>query len=288
MNQDNSRFTVKRILVPLDASEHSMAALETAAELAAINEAELEGLFVEDKTLLQFSEFPFAHEISLLSPALRRMERSNLERQLRIRAKRLQDFLSQVANRFNIRWKFRVTRGGVSAEVLSAAENADLTILGKAGWSLGSSPRIGSTVSRMIANGRGLTLIIQQGIHFQPPVQALFTGTDLSVKAFDIATDLSKAKGFTLVVLVPEGSPEKREQIKTQARQILDSKGVQAIFCFLPGIESRQISQIVRFYGQGPLFIPCEEQCLQGEGLKTLVNLLSNPVFLVRPGQIEE
>jgi nucleotide-binding universal stress UspA family protein len=276
---------VQRILVPLDASEHSLAALETAAELAAAENAELEGLFVEDTTLLQLSEYPFAQEISILSPVLQQVERSSLERQLRIRAQRLQTFLSHVADRFNIRWKFRVTRGGVHAEVLAAAENADLTILGKTGWSRGVSNKVGSTVSRMIANGRGLTLIVQHGMRFESPVQVVFTGSELSEKALDIAASLCKAKGFALVVHILESEPSKKKQQKTQVQEILTSISLQASFCFLVGSEAQQIIYNARLYGQGPLFIPCGEHCLHGQGLQTLVSLLSNPIFLVRKVQ---
>jgi nucleotide-binding universal stress UspA family protein len=51
--------TIRRILVALDASPHSFAALEAAAHLAAHLEAELFGLYVEDENLLRGADrFP--------------------------------------------------------------------------------------------------------------------------------------------------------------------------------------------------------------------------------------
>ena len=75
---------IRRILVALDASTHSLAALETAAGLAARLEAELVGLFVEDINLLRAAELPFARETSFYSSSLRPLERGELEQGVNI------------------------------------------------------------------------------------------------------------------------------------------------------------------------------------------------------------
>ena len=49
---------VQRIVVALDASSHSHAALEEAAQLASGLEAELAGIFVLDSELLRLSALP--------------------------------------------------------------------------------------------------------------------------------------------------------------------------------------------------------------------------------------
>ena len=51
MNEDVT--AIRRILVALDSSPHSMAALETAVELAANLGARIIGLFVEEANLLR-------------------------------------------------------------------------------------------------------------------------------------------------------------------------------------------------------------------------------------------
>ena len=52
MNERELEPTIRRILVALDASPHSLAALEAASELADALKAELVGIFVEDVNLL--------------------------------------------------------------------------------------------------------------------------------------------------------------------------------------------------------------------------------------------
>jgi K+-sensing histidine kinase KdpD len=50
MTTSENELTIKRILVALDASSHSNAALRMATELASQLDAELTGIFVEDKS----------------------------------------------------------------------------------------------------------------------------------------------------------------------------------------------------------------------------------------------
>ena len=282
MNRDKLPFSIKRILVPLDASKHSMAALNIAAELAAAQEAELEGLFVEDINLLQLCEFPFVREISIWGSANRCVDRADTERQLRIRAQWLKSILADVAKKQNIPWKFRVARGGVSAEVMAAAENADLTILGGSGWSMARPNMSGSTVRTMVSRGRGLTMIIQQGMSFQPPAQVLFTGTELSEKALSVALSLSRKKDLSLLLLMAVDRKEMQGEIQQRAKDICAGRSVQVAMHVVQGSDLNKIASAVRFLGPGPLFIPCEEPRLRGESLQKLISSLNNPVFLVR------
>ena len=53
MTEDRRHLAIRRILVALDTSPHSQAAMEAAIELAARFEAELAGMFVEDVNLLR-------------------------------------------------------------------------------------------------------------------------------------------------------------------------------------------------------------------------------------------
>lgn len=282
MNQVKASFTLKRILVPLDASKHSMTALNIAAELAAAQEAELEGLFVEDINLLQLCEFPFVREISVWGGTARFIDRAETERQLRVRAQWLKGILADVAKTHNVPWRFRVTRGGVPAEVLAAAENADLTILGGAGWSMTRPRMTGSTVRTLVSRGRGLTLIIQQGMSFQPPVQVLFTGTELSEKALFVALALSRKKDLSLFLLMLVKGEEMQVKIKGRIEEILAGQSVQPAIHVIQEPDPGKIASAVRSHGPGPLFIPCEEPRLLGESLQELISSLNNPVFLVR------
>ena len=83
-------MTEERIVVALDASPHSLAALRAAAQLAATIQAELYGLFVEDSDLLRLCDLPFCQEIGSFSATVRRLDSRSVERTLRVRAGHVQ------------------------------------------------------------------------------------------------------------------------------------------------------------------------------------------------------
>ena len=84
--RQNEELAIRRILVALDGSYHSLAALEAAAELAASLEAELHGLFVEDVNLLRVAGSPVAREVCYPFSRTTRPNQRTMERQLRAQA----------------------------------------------------------------------------------------------------------------------------------------------------------------------------------------------------------
>ncbi len=80
MTDPEARAPIRRILVALDASGASLAALDAAARLAATLEAELLGLFVEDEDLLRLAGLPCAREVGFTFTQARRMESADMER----------------------------------------------------------------------------------------------------------------------------------------------------------------------------------------------------------------
>lgn len=119
---------IRRVIVPLDPGPRRRALLEAAAEAAERMEAELVGLFVENQDLLHFAALPFALEVGVASATRRARDVESMERLLRALAKEAQEMLASIAGRAPVRWSFRVARGAPLAELLAAAEEADLVI----------------------------------------------------------------------------------------------------------------------------------------------------------------
>jgi hypothetical protein len=113
-------MTRGRIVVRLGAAT-KLRELEAAASLAGRIDAELVGLFVEDEKLLRFAALPFAREIGFASAQRRRLEVPELERAMRAHAADAERALAGTAGRIALRWSFRVARGVVAAELISAA-----------------------------------------------------------------------------------------------------------------------------------------------------------------------
>lgn len=119
---------IRRVIVALDPAPGRRALLEAAAQAAEWMEAELVGLYVEDQDLLHFAALPFAREVGIASAMRRPRDVESMERLMRALAKDAQEMLANIAGRAPVRWSFRVARGSPLAELLAAAEDADLVI----------------------------------------------------------------------------------------------------------------------------------------------------------------
>jgi nucleotide-binding universal stress UspA family protein len=127
--------SIKRILLAIDGSPHSLAAMQAAVDLSAGLKAELVAVFVEDLNLLRMAQLPIASEVSHYTASIHRLPPERIQRQLRAQASQARAALARQARRQAVDWEFIVLRGDISLELLAKAEGADLMIMGKAGWS---------------------------------------------------------------------------------------------------------------------------------------------------------
>ena len=279
---EDQGLIIRRILVALDASPHSLAALEAAAALAANLQAELVGLFVEDADLLKLAELPFARELGLYSAASRPLDSAQMERQLRTRARRAEQALTTAAERAQVRWSFRVARGAIAAELLAAAAEADLISLGKVGWSLAGRRRVGSTTQAVLSQALNSALILQHGFHLGPPVVLVYNGSTLARKALAIAARLVGEKGADLLILVAADEPGEAQLLQAQASEWLQGRGPEARFRQLTLAAVPKLTQPLEAQGCGTLVLPVESSLLQDEALLALLEDLDFPVLLIR------
>ena len=124
-NMRNDEVSFRRILVALDASNHSLAALEAAVELAATMKAELEGLYVEDVKLLRVASSPATREVRYPFVSAAQLDSEYMERQLRAQASQARRALMAACEKQKVKWSFRVVRGEVAHEVVAAAPQID-------------------------------------------------------------------------------------------------------------------------------------------------------------------
>jgi len=280
MRESERELTIQRILVAVDASPHSLWALEAAGELAASLRAEVLGLFVEDINLLRLASLPFAREVGFFSGSLRRLDIQNVERQLRAQAERARKALTTIAERAQVRWSFQVTRGHIASELLTAALDADLVILGKAGWS--GRRRLGSTARAVLSQASGPALILQDGARLALPALVLYDGSRVAQRALVAAIELVRGKeGYLTILLLAEG-PDTAQLLQAQVAEWLRERGLEAHYRWLSDADVPRLCRVVRAEGGGALVVHAETSVLRGEALVALLNEIECPVLLVR------
>lgn len=276
-------LSIKRIMVALDASPSSFSTMENAVELASQLKAELTGLFVEDIDLLRVTELPFVQEIGVIPPFFRQFDLQQLERQFRSQANQMRKALASAADSKGVTWSFKVARGAVASEVLTAGIEADLVIMGRAGRSLAGPRYLGSTVRIVILQRKGLTLIMQRQLRLETaPAMLVYDGSALSKKALKAAMSLVQIRDGRLVVFLLADSQASADHLQEDARNELHAEGLHAHFHTLINPRLSWLANTVQSESRGPLILPCEKGLVNGEDLCSLIHEIQNPVLLVR------
>jgi nucleotide-binding universal stress UspA family protein/sulfur relay (sulfurtransferase) complex TusBCD TusD component (DsrE family) len=282
MSRKNLEQKIEHILVAMDSSPASLTALQAAVELAAHFKAELAGLFIEDINLVRLAEMAFVQEVGVFSGASRRLEIRYVERQFRSQANRARQRLALLAQQAQIKWTFRVVRGGIARELLSAAAEANLVILGKVSWSPPGRRRLGSTVRALLTQDAPLTLILPYGASLGLPIMLCYDGSAVAQKALVVATQLMQGKSNQLTVLMLADGPQEAQRFQQEIETEFMERGLTVRYLRQRGVNVRRLVQTLQAEGCQMFILPDSDSRLNREAMTTLLDELECPVLLVR------
>lgn len=278
---------IHRILVALDASPHSMAALQQAAEMAARLRAELIGLFVEDINLFRVAELDVAREFRrvqsewVASPGL-----GEMESELRALASQARRAFEDVGRRSGVPHRFRITRGQVTHELIAAAEDADLLILGWASRSPFGLPvsgrRLGATARSVARGARRSVLLLRSGARFVRPAMVVYDGTISSARALSAALGMTDGGHELLNVLVVGNDVATTRQRQTKVRAWLRRRRVQSSIGTMVEPTPARIAALLQQSGCLTLVVHADSPLLSGQAGETLLDAVECPVLIVR------
>lgn len=226
MSDPDRTLTIRRILVALDASSHSLAAVEAAVELAARLEAELLGLFVEDIELLRLADSPYAREVLYASAKETPLSRATMEARLRAQSEQARKALVAAAERSQVRCSFRIVRGKVTSEILAAASEADLLALGRIGWSFGSQVRMGSTALEVVTSAIPVLLVSEQGVPPDVRLVVHYDGSAAARRGLLTAAQLARPGKGGITVLLAAGNRERASTMQDEVDALLEGRGI--------------------------------------------------------------
>lgn len=237
---------IRRIVVALDASAPSAAALEASARLAAALGVEMAGVYVEDSVLMRLAGTGLIREVDFFSGEARPLRADDVTRQLRVHARRAREAIRRVAEQTEVVWSFHTVRGRPDVELLAFAAEADLIILGERSRTPGRGP--GSTVRALVQRGGRSLMIVRPGRARGQVLHVLHDGSSAADEALGVALTLTRAGAGRIRVLaaprLDDGKPSGREG---PGRGPEDSAGMEE----MPSAEKLRASLEERLLGAG-------------------------------------
>lgn len=276
--------TVRRILVALDASAPSHAALEEAAALAAGLQAELTGIFVLDTELLRLSALPVAYETGLTSARRRALDPESMERALQAQAQKARAALEATARRHRLQSTFRLSRGNVVSELIEAASQADLMAIGLIGHMASTGKRLGSATLGVRARSHCSLLLLAPGHRLAGSVVVVFEDSADSGRALDIAREVAERRESDLVVLVC-GDEAEREGLKNSVGERLEGASTSVTVDEIAAGGFETLGALFKRYQGGLLVLG--QDCELVAGRDDELYALGCPVLLAHAGGAE-
>lgn len=274
---------IRRILVALDASPESLAALDYAADLAAGLQAELTGLFVEEVDLLNLASMPFAREVSALRPGGRALDPAHMAAALHAQAARARQALETAANSLHLRWSFRVVRGQLEAELQTAVGETDLLALGRRVQSV-RRQILGRTLETMARRLPSSVLLAVPGRRdAQAPLAAIYDVSDCGGRALSLAARIAEEMRRDLIVYLMAESADDFAAKRKHAEERLGEQPSRVRFSHVPGYAPADLETILKRDDPHLLVVGCD--VAGGMPPETWMDLASRancPVLLLR------
>ncbi len=230
------------VLVPVDGSEDSWAALQQAVWVTGPN-ALLHGLYVVDVRLLEGPIAPaLAYGIGMpyADPSSMHLTLELTKRMSKRGEQVLKEF-SRRCREAGRRCETEIVEGVISSTICNAGKGRDLIVMGMHGegapW---ATVLLGSTFEAVIRSAEVPVLGVPSEPRFVRRIMVAYDGSEKSADALLVGSALAKDLGASLVVMTVAGEEEAREKL-ADAREKLP-EGVEARFV---GAEGHAAATIV-------------------------------------------
>jgi len=222
------------LLVPVDSSPHSQAALEHALELGRAYRARMTGLYVLDVRYLEmppYLDYSFAFEA--VPPTLAPLD---VMEKFRVKSERLLNDFREVVERAGLSVETRAEEGVPSQVIADIGDAHDLIVMGKRGehakW---GRDLLGSTAESVARHSATPVLLVESKPRPVRKALVLFDGSHPANRALKLAADLAVHTAVELRVLTVDDDAARGKATQEEARSYLGPLSLQATYHLLPG-----------------------------------------------------
>jgi nucleotide-binding universal stress UspA family protein len=270
---------VGRILILLDGSRLSLAALEAAAEIAAARNAEVLGIFVEEINLLRAAGYGFAREVGGSSGLARPLEVAALETRMQVLAEQARRSLQQVMAGRGLAQSLKLCRGRVAQEVLALMQPEDLVVLGRVGWSGIPGTWLGSTARILLRQAPGEVLLWAES---QPQRQnrvvvLLNHDQGSNHRAVRVGAELAHRSNQPLSVLI-RTQPEDDQSLAEDILIYLQHEGIAARVKQIPKASAGAAVRAIQEEGATQLVVSRSSSLFADQSAESLLSELNLPI----------
>ncbi len=269
----DEEIVFRRILVALDNSRDSVAALNMAAFFARMLQAELEGLFVEEDDWYELIEHGFFLEVSTFTGTVSRMEKSRMRMQIRGHSERIRREIEKVSRKYEISHRFRSVRGKVQQQILEATKDADLITIGMYGRSVVRRGYLGSTARAILHYSTKPVLLLQQGMSAGERISLIDDGSGSLRQYLSLARVFSGKLGLPLLIINIEGSDKTAPKIVRYGNTVF--------YNFLNPPTNHDLSSVIREYKTGLLIAGRDHPLMQRDSLERILAEVRCPLLLL-------
>jgi nucleotide-binding universal stress UspA family protein len=267
------------VLILLDGSRLSLAALEAAADIAHARKAEVLGVFVEEVNLLRSAGYGFTREVGRNSGVARPMDLAAIEARMRSLAEQARRSLERAMAQRGLAQALTLCRGRVADEVLNLARPGDLLVLGRVGWSGSPGSRLGSTARVLVSQALGDVLLWAD-----PPMRSrnrivvlLNHDQGANHRAVRVGAELARRNRQPLTILV-RTETGRDERIAEDLLAYMESEGITARVSFLPMASAGAVARVIREEGASQLVLSRQCSLFREQGADTLLIEMNLPV----------
>jgi nucleotide-binding universal stress UspA family protein len=279
--KEDTFILLRNILVAVDTSAHSRAALEAAAALAKITQANIRGIFVQEKRWSQVSRLPSSTAINEWTGELVSLEEDNMQQQVERLKKRLQRQLQAISRQHKIKHSWQTAHGQVSEQILEAAKEADLITIGRRGRSFSGRNKLGSTAKAIIRKADKPILILKEGLRLRDTITVVYNATAQSREGLKMALGIAEKNESKLSILVLNESSQSGSERDKTVEKMVEGAAIPVNITLFQQPSIGQFLNVINYQQSGLLVIPKNQSFLKEKALEITLEHIHCPVLLI-------
>jgi len=189
----------KRVILGLRSSAPDRTT-RLAVELAQLLNLELLGVFLEDTSLYDLANIPFARELRPLGGGWHPIDINQLSHELEIAARSAEKMFAEAARHLPTQWRFEIARGPIAATIAAVSQTSDIVMIGEPA---SAAERVSQQFSWLIQaafrSAAAVMVVPSQIARVSGPIVAIATTMD--DPSIAVAAGIARAANEELIVV---------------------------------------------------------------------------------------